>query len=299
MPKNPKQPKDPFLTQIENEMKQMKRNISKPVKTERGLQKRAEQMGVKLPKYNNLTKSEKIAKQNEYLARRSQQQLKKHQKATEQLKRGGTSVIQYGNTSIPKTLLNNQQRELVESHESLAQQKLNYLKEQGFTQREIDMMKNGDVQLEIYDGRTKNKSRLIKLDELNPYQTNLEGKNLNEFLEDLKHKKLDGITYGIQGWKKMLDVEGSVKSELLSLFGEDTIQEREIKNYLDKINLMDTRQKMALYGSWDIGELHKILEKYLSEGEFTKVQDILSAFGTTINNILSTDSIKMFKAQMG
>ena len=296
MSKKPKLPKNPLLIQLENEMKQMKRNISKPVKTERGIQKRAEQLGIKLPKYNNLTKSEKIAKQNEYLARRSQQQLKKHQKASEQLKRGGTSVIQYGNTQLPKALLNNQQRKLVEAHESLAQQKFNYLKEQGFTSREIEMMKNGDVQLEIYDGRSKNKSRLIKLDELNPYQTNLEGKNLNEFLEDLKHKNLNGITYGMQGWKEMLDVEGSVKSEILSLFDEDTVQESEIKSYLDKIKSMNTKQKMALYGAWDIGELHKALEKYKEEGEFTKVQDILSAFGTTINNILSTDSIKMYKA---
>lgn len=296
MAKNPKLPKDPLLSQIEREIQQMKRNISKHVKTERGIQKRAEQLGVKLPKYNNLTKTEKIAKQNEYLARRSQQQLKKHQKATEQLKRGGTSVIQYGNTQLPKALLSNQQRKLVESHERLAQQKFNYLKEQGFTSHEIEMMKNGDVQIEIYDGRTKNKSRLIKLDELNPYQTNLEGKNLNEFLEDLKHKKLDGITYGMQGWKEMLDVEGSVKSEILSLFDEDTVQESEIKSYLDKIKSMNTKQKMALYGAWDIGELHKALEKYKEEGEFTKVQDILSAFGTTINNILATDSIKMYKA---
>ena len=296
MPKKPKLPKDPLLEQLEREIKQMKRNVSKPVKTERGVQKRAEQLGVKLPKYNNLTKTEKIAKQNEYLARRSQQQLKKHQKATEQLKRGGTSVIQYGNTQLPKALLNNQQRKLVEAHESLAQQKFDYLKEQGFTSREIEMMKNGDVQLEIYDGRLKNKSRLIKLDELNPYQTNLDGKNLNEFLEDLKYKKLDGITYGMQGWKEMLDVEGSVKSEILSLFDEDTVQESEIKNYLDKIKSMNTKQKMVLYGAWDIGELHKALEKYKEEGEFTKVQDILSAFGTTINNILSTDSINMYKA---
>ena len=59
MSKKPKQPKDPLLMQLENEMKQMKRNISKPVKTERGIQKRAEQLGVKLPKYNNLTKAEK------------------------------------------------------------------------------------------------------------------------------------------------------------------------------------------------------------------------------------------------
>ena len=80
MSKKPKLPKDTLLIQIENEMKQMKRNISKPVKTERGLQRRAEQMGLKLPKYNNLTKAEKIIKQNEYLARRSQQQLKKHQR---------------------------------------------------------------------------------------------------------------------------------------------------------------------------------------------------------------------------
>lgn len=296
MPKKPKLPKDPLLEQLEREIKQMKRNVSKPVKTERGVQKRAEQLGVKLPKYNNLTKTEKIAKQNEYLARRSQQQLKKHQKATEQLKRGGTSVIQYGNTQLPKALLNNQQRKLVEAHESLAQQKFDYLKEQGFTSREIEMMKNGDVQLEIYDGRLKNKSRLIKLDELNPYQTNLDGKNLNEFLEDLKHKKLDGITYGMEGWQEMLDVETSVKSEILSMFDEDTIQEAEIKNYLDKIKTMNTKQKMALYGAWDIGELHKSLEKYKEEGEFTKVQDILSAFGTSINNILSTDEIKMYKA---
>ena len=296
MPKKPKLPKDPLLEQLEREIKQMKRNVSKPVKTERGVQKRAEQLGVKLPKYNNLTKTEKIAKQNEYLARRSQQQLKKHQKATEQLKRGGTSVIQYGNTQLPKALLNNQQRKLVEAHESLAQQKFDYLKEQGFTSREIEMMKNGDVQLEIYDGRLKNKSRLIKLDELNPYQTNLDGKNLNEFLEDLKHKKLDGTTYGMEGWQEMLDVETSVKSEILSMFDEDTIQEAEIKNYLDKIKTMNTKQKMALYGAWDIGELHKSLEKYKEEGEFTKVQDILSAFGTSINNILSTDEIKMYKA---
>ena len=296
MPKKPKLPKDPLLEQLEREIKQMKRNVSKPVKTERGVQKRAEQLGVKLPKYNNLTKTEKIAKQNEYLARRSQQQLKKHQKATEQLKRGGTSVIQYGNTQLPKALLNNQQRKLVEAHESLAQQKFDYLKEQGFTSREIEMMKNGDVQLEIYDGRLKNKSRLIKLDELNPYQTNLDGKNLNEFLEDLKHKKLDGITYGMEGWQEMLDVDTSVKSEILSMFDEDTIQEAEIKNYLDKIKTMNTKQKMALYGAWDIGELHKSLEKYKEEGEFTKVQDILSAFGTSINNILSTDEIKMYKA---
>ena len=59
---------------------------------------------------------------------------------------------------------------------------------------------------------------------------------------------------------------------------------------------MNTKQKMALYGAWDLRELNKILERYLEEGEFTKVQDILSAFGTTINNILSTDSIKMYKA---
>ena len=297
MPKKPKQPKDPLLQQLEGEIKQMKRNISKPVKTERGLQRRAEQMGLKLPKYNNLTKAEKIAKQNEYLARRSAQQMKKHQKATEQLKRGGNSVIKYGNTSIPKALLNNQQRKLVESHESLAQQKFNYLKEQGFTSREIEMMKNGDVQLEIYDGRQKSKSRLIKLDELNPYQTNLEGKNFNEFLEDLKHKKLDGLTYGLEGWQQMLDVGGSVESEILSMFDEDTVQEREIKNYLDKIKTMNVKQRMALYGAWDIRELQKSLEKYTEEGEFTKVQNILSGFGTTINNILATDSINMYKAQ--
>ena len=58
MSKKPKQAKDPLLIQIENEIKQMKRNITKPVKTERGLQKRAEQMGIKLPKYKSLTKSE-------------------------------------------------------------------------------------------------------------------------------------------------------------------------------------------------------------------------------------------------
>ena len=51
MPKKPKLPKDPLLEQLEREIKQMKRNVSKPVKTERGVQKRAEQLGVKLPKY--------------------------------------------------------------------------------------------------------------------------------------------------------------------------------------------------------------------------------------------------------
>ena len=121
-------------------------------------------------------------------------------------------------------------------------------------------------------------------------------KNLNEFLEDLKHKNLNGITYGMQGWKEMLDVEGSVKAEILSLFDEGTVQETEIKNYLDKIKTMNTKQKMALYGAWDIGELQKSLEKYKEEGEFTKVQNILSAFGTSINNILATDEIKMYKA---
>lgn len=155
MSKKPKLPKDPFLQQLEREIKQMKRNVSKPVKSERGIQNRANQLGVKLPKYNNLTKSERIVKQNEYLARRSQQQLKKHQKAVEQLKRGGSSVYQLGGLTVPKSMLSQSTKENIKTLQKEDMKKQAYILSNGqISESELDSIKTKKqlVQLGIKNG---------------------------------------------------------------------------------------------------------------------------------------------------
>lgn len=164
MPKKPKITKDPLLQQLENEMKQMKRNVSKPVKTERGIQKRAEQLGVKLPKYNNLTKSEKITKQNEYLARRSQQQLKKHQKAVDQLKRGGSSVYQLGSYRLPKSMVDKETSKKIKDLKEIDLKKKAYILSNGnISNKDLESVKTKKdlVKIGLENGYTKDEVNKI------------------------------------------------------------------------------------------------------------------------------------------
>ena len=94
-----KKPKSDKILDIEKQLKEdrlQSRQINKLTENSRQstIQKHAQKMGVKLPKYNNLTGIERNAKQIEYLQRRLNQRINKQ---TKQLQNANPKTLKINN----------------------------------------------------------------------------------------------------------------------------------------------------------------------------------------------------------
>lgn len=284
MTKKPKTTKDPLLQQLEKEIKQMKRNVSKPVKTERGVQKRAEQLGLKLPKYNELTKNEKIAKQNEYLARRSQQQLKKHQKAVDQLKRGGSSVYQLGGITVPKSMLSKSTKENIKKLQKEDMKKQAYILSNGqISESDLNSIKTKKqlVELGIKNGFNETQiKRIINGDGVISYQTKLnDGKvSLSDFTTNSFDifNKYDSINRVEEG------VKARVETQSLDYF-MDSI---DVMGYTKEVmsNAMDGNLDVALTGLENIETLTGIYEN-MNNVEIAKIQEMMVNLNSSLGEL--------------
>ena len=291
MSKKPKLPKDPLLQQLEREIKQMKRNVSKPVKTERGVQKRAEQMGIKLPKYNNLTKAEKIAKQNEYLARRSTQQMKKHQKAVDQLKRGGSSVYQLGGLTVPKSMLSKSTKENIKKLQKEDMKKQAYILSNGrISESEMESIKTKKqlIELGIKNGFNETQiNRILNGKGVISYQSKLSGGKVdisdfttNSFDIFSQHDSINRVEEGIKARVETQSLDYFMESIDVMGYTKDVMRQSMDGNLsVSLTDLEDIETLSKTYKDIDGVELSNIQEmmKNLNSslGELTPVQKML------------------------
>ena len=303
-----KKPKSDKILAIEEQLKEdilQSRQINKLTKNSRQstIQKHAKKMGVKLPKYNNLTGIERNAKQIEYLQRRLNQRINKQTKQLQNAKPKTLKIndIEFNRYDFSKgTLTKLKQIEKLsygrigsmisgKNISSLNKTELYQIgKENGFSKSEINAMIKGQFTIKGNEGGNNQKRRNLAFEtgDLTP---------LSFVTKDVDTKTLESIinitlnNYNLSSFDDRFDIKGYIDENILdphtqsgmSLFKMtigDILQEFDVpielaisyqnlfKEIGENIEELTGYQKMALLNDKYFLERVEGAERYMASG---------------------------------